>query len=78
MALDWCSRGAVAVKERGRSTSGPRGCPILPRFGPRGSGEGSFAVVGGGNGKRRLYKLEEEGWGGGRGSGVEERRWGPF
>ena len=35
-------------------------------------------MAGGGNGERRRYKLEEEGWGGRRGSGVEERRWGPF
>jgi len=78
VALDRCSRGAAAVKERGRGTREPRECHPLPQFGPRGSGEGSSAVAGGGKGERWRCKLEEEGWGGGRGSGVEERRWVPF
>src|SRR6185312_8570824 len=52
-ALDRQSRGAAAVKRRGRSTNGPQRCPSLPWFGSRGSGEGGSAVAGGGNGKRR-------------------------
>ena len=57
-----CPRGAAVSKGRGKSITGPRGCPNLPRFGPRGSGEGSPAVAGGGKGERRRCKLEEEGW----------------
>ena len=58
-----CPRGAAVSKGRGKSITGPRGCPNLPRFGPRSSGEGSPAVAGGGKGERRRCKLEEEGWG---------------
>ena len=57
-----CPRGAAVSKGRGKSITGPRGCPNLPRFGPRGSGEGSPAVAGGGKGERRRCKLGEEGW----------------
>ena len=57
-ALDWYSRGAAAVKRRGKSTSGSRWCPNPPQFGPRGSGEGCSAVAGGGDGERRRCRLE--------------------
>jgi len=62
VALGRRPRGAAVSKGRGKSITGPRGCPNLPRFGPRGSGEGSPAVAGGGKGERRRCKLEEEGW----------------
>ena len=49
-------RGLPAVGEkRRRSTREPRGCQFLPRFGPRGSGEGRSAVASGGNGERRRW-----------------------
>jgi len=76
VAAGRCPRGAAVSKGRGKSITGPRGCPILPRFGPRGSGEGSPAVAGGGKGERRRCKLEDEGRGGqrGRGGGCGARR----
>jgi len=63
VAPDRCPRGAAVVKERGRSTSGPRGCQSLPLFGPRGSGKGSTAVAGAraaamaGGGARRQWAV---------------------
>ena len=57
-ALEWYSRGAAAVKRRGKSTSGPRWCPNPPQFGPRGSGEGCSVVAGGGDGEWRHCRLE--------------------
>jgi hypothetical protein len=78
VASDRCPSGAAMVKERGRSTSGPRGCQSLPLFGPRGRGKGSSAVAGGGNGERwRCRAVEGVGSGcGGLWCGEAER--GPF
>jgi len=70
VAPDRCPRGAAAVKERGRSTSGPLECQNLPLIGPRGSGKGSSAVTGargGGDGGWRCWEI---------GKAVVERRGG--